>query len=62
MGERWKQRDHLSGDLGVWVVKYKKVVKFWLYFKGRAASIHDILDMGWEKMREFLEFFQFILC
>lgn len=40
----------------MWVVECRKVVEFGLYFKGGTAGIHDILDMGCEKMREFKEY------
>lgn len=39
------------------VVECRKVVELRLYFKGGASRIHDILDMGCEKMREFNEYF-----
>lgn len=38
------------------VLEYRKVVEFRLYFKGVAARIHDMLDIGCEEMREFNEY------
>lgn len=39
-----------------------EIVGFGMYFEDRAAGIHDILDMGCEKMRELEESSQFVLC
>ena len=40
----------------------RNVVELGLCCKGGTARIHDVLDMGCEKMREFKEDSSFVLC